>query len=89
MKTGQHTAEQIIKILDQAEKGEQTVAAICREHGIAETTFYRWRTAYGGMSVQEAHRVKELEKENARLKRLLAERLLELDLLKELLQKKG
>ena len=45
MKTGQHTAEQIIKILAQAEQGEQTVAAICREHGIAETTFYRWRNA--------------------------------------------
>ncbi len=89
MKTGHHTAEQSIKILDQALKGEQTVAAICREHGIAETTFYRWRTAYAGMSVHEAQRVKELEKENARLKRLLAERLLEVDLLKELLQKKG
>ncbi len=89
MKTNQHTAEQIIKILDQAATGEQSVAAVCREHGIAETTFYRWRTAYGGMSVPEAQRLKELEKENARLKRLLAERLLELDLLKELLQKKG
>ena len=89
MKTGQHTAEQIIKILDQAAKGEQTVAAICREHGIAETTFYRCRSAYRAMSVSEAQPLKELEKENARLKRLLAERLLELDLLKELLQKKG
>ena len=89
MKTGQHTDEQIIRILDQAAKGEQSVVAICREHGIAETTFYRWRTAYGGMSVAEAQRLKELEKENARLKRLLAERLLALDLLKELLQKKG
>jgi putative transposase len=89
MKTGQHTAEQIIKILDQAEKGEQTVGAICREHGIAETTFYRWRNAYGGMSIPEAQRLRELEKENARLKRLLAERMLENDLLKELLQKKG
>ena len=88
MKTGQHTAEQIIRILDQAAKGEQSVAAICREHGIAETTFYRWRSAYGGMAVPEVQRLKELEQENARLKRLLAERLLELDLLKELLQKK-
>ncbi len=46
MKTGEHTAEQIIKILEQAEKREQTVAAICREHGIAETTCYRWRNAW-------------------------------------------
>jgi putative transposase len=89
MKTNQHTAEQIVKILEQAEKGEQTIASLCREHAIAENTFYRWRKAYGGMSVNEAQRLKELEKENARLKRLLAERMLENDLLKELIQKKG
>ena len=89
MKTTTHTPEQIIKILEQAEKGEQSVAAICREHGIAENTFYRWRKAYGGMAVNEAQRLKELEKENSRLKRLLAERVLENDLLKELLQKRG
>jgi putative transposase len=51
MKTTTHTPEQIIKIIEQAEKGEQSIAAICREHGIAENTFYRWRKAYGGMSV--------------------------------------
>lgn len=89
MKTTTHTPEQIIKIIEQAEKGEQTIAAICREHGIAENTFYRWRKTYGGMSVSEAQRLKELEKENGRLKRLLAERMLENDLLKELLGKKG
>jgi len=89
MKPHQHTPEQIIKILDQAAKGEQTVAAVCREHGIAENTFYRWRKVYGGMSVNEVQRLKELEKENSRLKRLLAERMLENDLLKELLEKKG
>src|SRR3954454_764645 len=89
MKTSQHTAEQIIRILEQAEKGDQTIAAVCRTHGIAENTFYRWRKAYGGMAVNEIQRLKELEQENARLKRLLAERLLELDLLKELLQKNG
>ena len=89
MKTSQHTAEQIIKILEQAEKGEQTIAAVCREYGIAENTFYRWRKTYGGMSVNEVQRLKELEKENNRLKRLLAERVLEIDLLKELIGKKG
>ena len=89
MKTNQHSAEQIVKILEQAEKGEQTVAAVCREHAISENTFYRWRKAYGGMSINEASRLKELEKENARLKRLLAERVLEIDLLKEFIQKKG
>ena len=89
MKTTQHTTEQIIKILDQAAMGEQSVAAVCREHGIAEQTFYRWRKVYGGMSVNEAQRLKELERENSRLKRLLAERVLENDLLRELLGKRG
>ena len=89
MKTTMHTPEQIIKIIEQAEKGEQSIAAICREHGIAENTFDRWRKTYGGMSVNEVQRLKELEKENNRLKRLLAERMLENDLLKALLQKKG
>jgi putative transposase len=89
MKTSQHTAEQIVKILEQAERGEQTIGAICREHGISENTFYRWRKAYGGMSVSETQRLKELEKENSRLKRLLAERMLEVDALKELLAKKA
>ena len=88
MKTSQHTAEQIIRILEQAEKGDQTIAAVCRTHGIAENTFYRWRKAYGGMSLNEVQRLKELEKENARLKRLLAERDLEVDALKEFLAKK-
>src|SRR5215468_280 len=89
MKTTNHTPEQIIKIIEQAEKGEQTIAAVCREHGIAENTFYRWRKAYGTMSINEAQRLKDLEKENGRLKRLLAERVLEIDLLKELLGKKA
>ena len=89
MKTNQHTPEQIIKILDQAATGEQSVASVCREHGIAENTFYRWRKAYGNMSVNEAQRLKELERENSRLKRLLAEGTLENHLLCELLGKKG
>ena len=89
MKTNQHTAEQIIKILDQAATGEQSVAAVCREHGIAETTFYRWRKKFGGMTTSEAQRLRELEKENSRLKRLLAERMLENDLLRALLGQRG
>ena len=83
------TEEQIVKILHEAETGKSTVEALCKKHGVAENTFYRWRKAYGGMAVNEAQRLKELEKENGRLKRLLAERLLEIDLLKELLEKKG
>ena len=83
MKSSHQTAEQIVKILEQAERGEQSVGAVCREHGIAEATFYRWRRAYGGMSVSETQRLKELEKENARLKRLLAEAELDKAILKE------
>jgi len=88
MKQGQFSQEQIVAILQQAEKGDTTIQAICREQGLTETTFYRWRRIYGGMNVSEASRLKELEKENARLKRLLAERDLEVDLLKEYLAKK-
>jgi putative transposase len=88
VKPNHHSAEQIIKILEHAEKGEQPIAAVCREHGIAENTFYRWRKVYGGMAVNEAQRLKDLDKENARLKRLLAERGLEVDALKELIAKK-
>jgi putative transposase len=88
MKQGQFSQERIVAILQQAEKGETTIQALCREQGITETTFYRWRKIYGGMSIAEAHRLKELEKENARLKRLLAERDLAIDALKEYLAKK-
>lgn len=87
MKQGQISQEQIIGILQQAERGEQTAAALCRAHGITETTFYRWRKKCGDMTVAEAARLRELERENARLKRLLAERDLELDATKELLTK--
>ncbi len=82
------TEEQIGFALRQADSGTM-VPEICRKLGIAEATFYRWRNAYASMSIPEAQRLKELEKENARLKRLLAERMLENDLLKELVEKKG
>ncbi len=92
MKTNQYSAEAIIRMLAQADQGTQTIGEICREHGIAEATFAQgapgWRKAYGGMPLNEVQRLKELEKENARLKRLLAERMLEVDALKELLGKK-
>lgn len=88
MKESKFNEEQIIKILRQAATGEQTIAAVCREHAIAENTFYKWRQKYGGMEVGEARRLRELEKENARLKRLLAERLIEIDAMKEVVAKK-
>ena len=88
MKQSQFTPEQIIAILQEGERGERTIGEIARAHGITETTFYRWRRKYGGLAVPEAQRLKELERENARLKRLLAERDLEVDALREYLAKK-
>lgn len=88
MKRGQFSPEQIIGVLHEAERGEKTITALCRDHGISEVTFYRWRKQYGGLTVAEAQRLKELEKENARLKRLLAERDLAIDALQEFLAKK-
>ncbi len=88
MKQGQFSQEQIVAILHEAERGEKTIRDICHEYNLTETTFYRWRKIYGGMSISEAQHLKELQKENARLKRLLAERDLEIDALKEYLAKK-
>ena len=88
MKQNQFTSDQIVSILHEAERGERPIREICRAHNITETTFYRWRRLYGGMSVPETQRLKELEKENCRLKRLLAERDLAIDALQEYLAKK-
>lgn len=88
MKQKQFSSEQIVSILQSAERGEAPIRDICRARNITETTFYRWRRLYGGMSVPETQRLKELEKENARLKRLLAERDLAIDALQEYLAKK-
>ena len=88
MKESRFTEEQIIQILGEAERGDQTISAVCRAHSIAETTFYKWRQKYGGLEVPDARRLRELEKENSRLKRLLAERDVEIDAMKEVLAKK-
>ena len=87
MKAGQFTNEQIVAILPEAEKGEKSVLSLCQEKGISEATFYAWRKRFGGLQTRDVQRLRELEKENARLKRLLAERLLENDVLKEALSK--
>jgi putative transposase len=79
--------EQIIRILKEAEAGTQT-ADVCRIHGINQATFYRWKAKYGGLDVDEAKRLKQLEQENARLKRLVADQALDLLILKDVLGKK-
>lgn len=81
-----YSPEQIVRKLRQAEgrlAGGSKVPEVARELGISEATFHRWRKQYGGMSPQEAKRLKELEKENARLKKMVAEQALDIDILKE------
>ena len=87
MKQKQFTDEQIVSVLQEAEKSQKPIIELCRERGISEATFYTWRKKFGGMQTRDVQRLKELEKENARLKRLLAERDLEVDCLKEVASK--
>ena len=86
MKKTRHTPEQIIRMLRKAEAklaAGSSIPEVTRDLGISEATFHRWKARYGGMSSQEAKRLKELEKENAHLKKLLAEKELDIDILKE------
>jgi putative transposase len=87
MKGNRHTEEQIIAIMKEHEAGLKT-AELCRNHGISEPTFYNWKSKYGGLEVSEAKRLKGLESENARLKKLLADTMLDNAALKDLLAKK-
>ena len=87
MKQGQFSDEQIVAVLQEADKGEKPIVDLCKDKGISEATFYAWRKKFGGMQTRDVQRLRELEKENARLKRLLAERDLEVDCLKEVASK--
>lgn len=86
MKKARFMQDQIIGILKEHQAGA-TAADLCRKHGISDATFYTWRSKYGGMEVSEARRLKALEDENAKLKRLLAESVMDVSTLKELLAK--
>ncbi|MHC2567909.1 putative transposase [Rhizobium leguminosarum] len=87
MKKQRFTEERIIGVLKEQEAGAKA-ADLCRKHGISEATFYNWKAKYGGMEVSEAKRLKALEDENTRLKKLLAEQMLDAAALRELLAKK-
>jgi putative transposase len=78
--------EQIVRLLRQAETADQTVAEVCKQHGISEQTWYRWKKKFGRMGVPDVRRLRELEKENTRLKRIVAERDLEIDAMTEVLK---
>ena len=87
MKRKRFTEEQIIAVLREQEAGLSTTE-VCRKHGISTATFYAWKAKFGGMDVSEARRLKQLEGENARLKKLLADSMLDNAALKDLLSKK-
>jgi len=86
MKRSRFTEEQIISVLKEHQAG-LSAAELCRKHGISDATFYNWRSKYGGMEVSEAKRLKQLEDENAKLKRLLAEQMMDVATLREMLGK--
>ena len=86
MRQSRFTEEQIIAILAEQERGMKT-ADVCRRHGISPNTFYKWKAKYGGLDVSDARKLKSLETENARLKRLLADTMLDNAVLKDLLGK--
>ena len=87
MKRARFTEEQIIAVLKEHEAGAKT-ADLARKHGISEATIYNWKAKFGGMDVSEARRLKALEEENAKLKKLLAESMLENEVTREALRKK-
>ena len=83
------TEEEIVAILREAEEGNVEVSEICRNHGIADVTFYKWRKRYGGVEKTEVRRLRELEKENTELKKALGEHVIMLNATKEHLKKRG
>ena len=86
MRKSRFTEEQIVSILQEHQAGA-SVSEVCRRHGVSEQTVYRWKQKYGGMARSDVHRLKALEAENTRLKRLVAEQALDNQLLKDLLAK--
>ncbi len=87
MKKSRFTETQIVNILQQYGQGKR-VTELCREHGISEQTIYNWKAKYGGMDVNELKRVKQLEEENSRLKRIVADMTLQIDAFKHVYEKK-
>jgi putative transposase len=88
MKKSRFNEEQIVGILREAETTTETVETVCRKHSISAHTFYRWRNKFGGMEIKDATRLKQLEAENQRLKKIVADQALDISILKEINSKK-
>jgi putative transposase len=86
MKGKRYTEEQIFRILKEGEIGGK-IAEVCRHHGIAETTYFRWKSKYSGLELSDLKKMKDIEAENSRLKRIVADQALQIDAMKEVLQR--
>ena len=87
MKGKRFTSEQIIKVLAEADAGIK-IGELCRKYGVSEATYYNWKAKFGGLSLSEVRRLKDLEQENGRLKKLVANQALDIQMLKEVCSKK-
>ena len=88
MKRSKYSEEQVVRILSEVQAGK-TVREVCKAHGLSEFTFYTWRKKYAGLQSQDVGKMRDLERENSELKRLLAEQMLENGAMKKLIQKNG
>jgi putative transposase len=87
MKGKRYSEEQIFRILQEGDRGAK-VAELCRQYGISENTYFRWKSKYSGLELSDLKRMKEIEGENSRLKRIVADQALQIDAMKEVLQRK-
>lgn len=87
MKGKRYSEEQIFRILQEGDRGAK-VADLCRQYGISENTYFRWKSKYSGLELSDLKRMKEVEGENSRLKRIVADQALQIDAMKEVLQRK-
>lgn len=88
MKSTRFTDEQVVVILAEADQGERSISEVCRAHGVSEATFYNWRKRFRGMGVAEVREYRRLKQENARLKKMVADRDLEIEAMREVIRKK-
>ncbi|MCK6631951.1 MAG: transposase [Fimbriimonadaceae bacterium] len=89
MKRSKFTEEQIVRILQEAASGQKTQAQLCRDHGVSANTYYIWKRKFAGMETDDVKKLRELERENSQLKRLLAEKEMENDAMRALFRKNG